>query len=131
VASDAVDSCGWVERFAGSTHGEIYGPALQHPDAVVVPTVCLDEVFRTLAREAGEPAALAGVGLMRQAVVVTLDGDLAVEAARLGLARGLPLADSIIYASAQRHHAELWTQDAHFRGLPGVRFVEAPGAGTV
>ncbi len=124
-----VDSCGWVERLAGSPHGELYGPALQDPEAIIVPAVCLAEVFRTLARESGEPAALAAAGIMRQAAVVALDGDLAVEAARLGLAHGLPLADSIIYATAQRHRAELWTHDAHFRGLPGVRFVEAPGAG--
>ena len=55
-------------------------------------------------------------------------GGGAVEAARLGLAHSLPLADSIIYATAQRHHAEPWTHDAHFCGLLGVRFVEAPGA---
>jgi len=123
-----VDSCGWVERFAGSPHGELYGRALQDPEAIIVPAVCLTEVFRTLAREAGEPAALAAVGMMRQATLVTLDGDLAIEAGRLGLAHGLPLADSIIYATAQRHHAELWTHDGHFRGLPGVHFVEAPGS---
>lgn len=123
-----VDSCGWVERFAGSTRGDFYGPALQDPRLIVVPTVCLTEVFRTLAREAGEPAALAAAGMMRQATLVTLDGDLAIEAGRLGLAHGLPLADSIIYATAQRHHAELWTHDGHFRGLPGVHFVEAPGS---
>jgi predicted nucleic acid-binding protein len=123
-----VDSCGWVERFAGSPRGELYWSALQDPEAVLVPVVCLTEVFRTIAREAGEPAALAAIGMMRQAAVVALEGDLAVEAARLGLAHGLPLAGSIIYATAQRHRAELWTHDAHFRGLPGVRFVEAPGA---
>ena len=123
-----VDSCGWVERFAGSSYGELYGPALQDPEAIVVPAVCLTEVFRTLAREAGEPAALAAAGVMRQATVVALDGELAIEAGRVGLQHGLPLADSIIYATAQRHHAELWTHDAHFRGLPGVRFVEAAGS---
>jgi predicted nucleic acid-binding protein len=123
-----IDSCGWVERFAGSPFGDLYGPAMQELEAMLVPAVCLTEVFRALAREAGEQAALAAVAVMRQAVVVALDGDLAIEAARLGLAHRLPLADSIIYATAQRHGAELWTHDAHFRGLPDVRFVEAPGA---
>jgi predicted nucleic acid-binding protein len=63
---------------------------------------------------------------MRRGVVAVLDPLLAVEAGRAGLAHALPLADSIIYATARRHAAELWTHDAHFRGLPGVRFVEAP-----
>jgi predicted nucleic acid-binding protein len=123
-----VDSCGWVERLAGSPYGELYGPAMQDPAAMLVPAVCVTEVFRTIAREVGESSALVAVGLMKQATVVALDGDLAVEAARLGLAHGLPLADGIIYATAQRHHAEVWTHDTHFRGLPGVRFVEAPAA---
>ena len=92
---------------------------------MLVPTVCLSEVFRTIARETDEHAALVAVGLMTHATLAALDGDLAVEAGRLGRAHGLPLADSIIYATAQRHQAELWTHDSHFRGLPGVRFVEA------
>ena len=124
-----VDSCGWVERFAGSPHGELYGAAMQDPSEMLVPAVCLTEVFRTLAREAGEPAALVASGIMRQARVVTLDADLAIGAARLGQAFGLPLADSLIYATARRDGAELWTHDEHFRGLPGVCFIAAPAPG--
>jgi predicted nucleic acid-binding protein len=119
-----VDSCGWVERFAGSPHGELYAAAMQDPAEILVPAVCLTEVFRLLAREAGEPAALVGVGVMRQARVVAFDADFAIGAARVGRALGLPLADSIIYATAQAHGAEMWTHDEHFRGLPGVRFLE-------
>lgn len=58
-----------------------------------------------------------------------LDAALALEAARLGPATGLPCADSIIYATALHHGAELWTHDAHFRELPGVRFIAAPASG--
>ena len=123
-----VDSCGWVERFAGSAHGELYGAAMQDPGEMLVPAVCLTEVFRTLAREAGESAALVGASVMRQARVIALDAELALDAARVGRALGLPLAVSIIYATAQAHGAEVWTHDEHFRGLPGVRFVEAPAA---
>ena len=34
----------------------------------------------------------------------------------------LPLADSLIYATAKRHEATLWTQDEHYKNLPNVRF---------
>ena len=102
---------------------------MQHPSEMLVPAVCLTEVFRTLAREAGEPAALVAAGVMRQARVVALDADLAIGAARVGQAFGLPLADSIIYATALQHGAELWTHDEHFRELPGVRFIAAPAPG--
>jgi predicted nucleic acid-binding protein len=122
-----VDSCGWLERFAGTSLGELYDEALHDPGELLVPAVCLAEVFRTMAREAGEPAALDAVGVMSQATVVALDADAAVEAARAGLAHRLPLADSIIYAAARRAGATVWTHDAHFRELPGVRFID-PGA---
>ena len=32
------------------------------------------------------------------------------------------IADSIIYATAQKYGAVLWTQDADFKGLEGVKF---------
>ena len=55
-------------------------------------------------------------------VVVNLDTELAVEAARLSLEHKLPLADSIILATARLHQAVIWTQDAHFRPFPKVKF---------
>jgi len=123
-----VDSCGWLEMFASSTLGEAYRPALGKADELLVPTVCLLEVGRRLLTWSGEAAAAAGVAVMSQATVVSLDAILALEAARLAPATALPCADSIIYATALHHGAELWTHDAHFRELPGVRFIAAPAA---
>jgi len=120
-----VDSCGWLELLASSSLGERYRPALAEAGELLVPTVCLLEVGRRLLTWGGEAACAAGVAVMSQATVVPLDADLALEAARLGPASGLPCADSVIYATALRHGAEVWTHDGHFRDLPGVRFVEA------
>ena len=124
-----VDSCGWLELFASSPLGEAYRPALGDAVELLVPTVCLLEVGRRLLTWRGEAAAASGVAVMSQAAVVPLDAALALEAARLGPATSLPCADSIIYATAIRHGAELWTHDTHFRDLPGVRFVAAPVPG--
>jgi len=55
---------------------------------------------------------------MQQGRVVEIDIDLALAATRTGLL----LADSLIYATARAQAAELWTQDAHFKDLPGVRY---------
>ena len=121
-----VDSCGWVERLAGTAYGELYAEAFQDAAGLVVPSVCLTEVWRTIAREVDEAAAHAAVAVMCRASVSPLGSDLAVAAGRLGRTHRLPLADSIIYATARQSAAELWTHDAHFRGLPGVRFVEPP-----
>ena len=51
-----------------------------------------------------------------------MDLNLALAATR----NGLPLADSLLYATAQVHGAQLWTQDAHFDGFPGVRYFAKP-----
>jgi toxin FitB len=116
--SMVLDSSCWLEFFADGPQAHLYAAALDHVEAVVVPVIVLYEVAKKLHREAGDEVAAAALALMHQAQVVPLDTALALEAA----VNGLPLADSLIYATARRHGAELWTHDAHFDGLPGVRF---------
>lgn len=55
---------------------------------------------------------------MMQGKVLGVDETLAFAAAE----NGLPMADSLIYATARAHQVILWTQDAHFEGLPGLRY---------
>ena len=88
----------------------------------MVPVVTVYEVARKLVREAGDEVAAAALSLMQRGQVVSVDLPLALAAA----VHGLPLADSLIHATAQLHHAELWTQDSHFEGLPGVRYFAKP-----
>ncbi len=123
-----VDSCGWLEAIKGSGLSASYAPALAEPNEILVPTVCVLEVARVMCRERGEEAAADAIAVMTLGTVVSLDVGLAAAAALLGERTALPCADSVIYATAQARGAEVWTHDAHFRGLPGVRFVEAPGA---
>lgn len=66
--------------------------------------------------------ALQCVAVMQQGAVVDLDAALSIRAAALGMRHQLPLADSIIYATAQDAGATVWTQDADFEGLAGVRY---------
>jgi predicted nucleic acid-binding protein len=124
---DLVDSCGWIEILGGTPLGQQYSEALQPPSELVVPTACLLEVTRRASAQFGFVEAGTAAAHMALGVSVALDATLALEAARLGAETGLPCADGIIYATARRYGAELWTHDAHFRGLPGVRFVEPPG----
>jgi predicted nucleic acid-binding protein len=123
-----VDSCGWLEAIKGADLAASYAPALADPDEVLVPTVCVLEVARVMCRERGEQAAADSIAAMTLGRVVPLDVSLAAAAAFLGESTALPCADSVIYATAQAHGAEVWTHDEHFRGLPGVRFVEPPPA---
>jgi predicted nucleic acid-binding protein len=59
---------------------------------------------------------------MKQGKVIPLDSALALDAGSYGVLYKLPLADSIIFASAQKYHATIWTQDNDFRGLPNVKY---------
>ena len=88
----------------------------------MVPVVTVYEVAKKLVREAGDEVAAAALSLMQRGQVVSVDLPLALAAA----VNGLPLVDSLIYATAQLHHAELWTRDSHFEGLPGVRYFAKP-----
>jgi predicted nucleic acid-binding protein len=83
-------------------------------------------VFRVVVRQRGENDALQAVALMQQGRVVDLDAPLALAAATLGAAHKLPLADSIVYATAQAAAGTLWTQDADFEGLADVRYFPKP-----
>jgi predicted nucleic acid-binding protein len=91
-----------------------------------VPTVILFEVFQRVVAQRDENDAIACVAVMQQGEVVSLDAALALQAAKLSIKHKLPLADSLIYAAAQRAADTLWTQNANFEGLPGVRYFAKP-----
>ena len=119
---NVVDSSGWVEYLAGGPNASFFQKPLNDVESLVVPTVSILEVYRYVLRQRGREAALAVGASMRQGRILDLDDGLAIEAAELGASLQLPLADSIIYASAQSAGATLWTQDADFEGLEGVKY---------
>lgn len=123
AGSNLVDSSGWLEYVQDGHNAAVFEPAILAVHRLIVPTICLYEVFKKVLRDVGEDPALNLVGQMRQATVVDLDADLALEAARLGIELRLALADSIILATARAHRAMLWTQDEHFNGIPGTTYI--------
>jgi len=122
---NVVDSSGWLEYFADGANSSFFAPAIESPAKLIVPTLSLFEVYKRVAVQRGEPAALQAIALMHQARVVDLDAPLALTAARLSIAARLPLADSVILATARAHDAVLWTQDADFEGMDRVRYIPA------
>ena len=117
-----VDSSAWLAYFAGEPNANYFAAPIQDAEALVVPSVCIYEVFKVVLRERGEDDAFAAIAAMQEGLVVDLDGELAMEAASIGLEENLAFADSVVYAVAEKHDAVLWTQDVHFRGKSGVRF---------
>jgi predicted nucleic acid-binding protein len=124
---NVVDSSGWLAYFADEPAADFFAEAIEDAELLVVPAVCVYEVFKVVLRERGEDAAFTAAAAMHAGIVVDLDGDLALEAAALGLEEGLAFADSVIYAVARRHNAVLWTQDIHFKGKTGVRYTPRGG----
>jgi predicted nucleic acid-binding protein len=119
---NVVDSSGWLEYFSDGPSAGAFLPALQDSASLVAPVVTIYEVFKVLLRERGENEALQAAAAMQKGLVVDVSAKLAVEAARLSHKHGFPMADSLVLATAQAHAATVWTQDAHFRSLPGVKY---------
>lgn len=119
---NVVDSSAWLEYFADGSHASEFAAPIEKPNTLLVPSITLFEVFKRIAQQRDEGAALQCVAVMQQGTVVDLDAALALLAAAMSLRHKLPLADSIVYAAARRGGATLWTQDADFGGLPGVRY---------
>lgn len=120
---NVVDSSAWLEYFAAGPHAGRFAAAIESPAELIVPTIVLLEVTKRVMQQRGEDAALQAAALLHQGKVVPLDSALALAAAKVGLENELPLADSIIFATAQQFTATLWTMDADFEGLPNVRYV--------
>ncbi|HET7584133.1 MAG TPA: type II toxin-antitoxin system VapC family toxin [Gemmatimonadaceae bacterium] len=126
-APNIVDSSAWLEYFANGPAATHFAPAVEAVDRLVVPTICLLEVFKVVLRERGEGDALQAIAAMQQGRVMELDASLALAAASLGLAHKLPLADSIVYATARRVGGVVWTQDEDFEGLEQVEYYKKSG----
>ena len=125
---NVVDSCAWLEYFADGPNAKHFARVIERPDGLLVPSITLLEVFKRIAQQRDDATALQYVAVMRQSAVVDLDAALALRAAALGLRHKLPLADSVVYATARAAEAPVWTQDADFEGLPGVKFWRKPAA---
>ena len=124
---NVVDSSGWLEYFADGPNAGFFSKAIEKTGDLVVPTVSLYEVFTRVLQQRGDGDALQAVAVMRQGRVVELSEALALAAARLSIDRGLPMADSIMLASANAWDATLWTQDADFKSVAGVRYIAKRG----
>ena len=118
VAPAVLDSSCWLEYFSNSAHAKRYAEVIENTAALIVPIITIYEVYKVALREFGTAHANQAVALMREGDVIDVNLNIALHAAAIGL----PMADSLIYATAQMRGATLWTQDKHFESLPGVKY---------
>ena len=119
---NVVDSSAWLSYFAGDSNARLFAKPIEALDKLLVPGITITEVFKSVLRQRNEESALEVVAHMKQGTVVALDGELAINAAVFGIELKLLLADSVIYATARKYDAVVWTQDADFKGLESVKF---------
>ena len=117
-----VDSSGWLAYFADELNAEHFLTPLNDAASLVVPTVTIYEVFKVVLRESSENEALQAAVSMRKGIVVDLTALLAIAASKLSLEHNLPMADSIILATAKKFDATIWTQDSDFKNIDGVKY---------
>ena len=124
---NVVDSSGWLEYFADTAYADVFMEPIEDLPNLIVPVICLTEVFKRVLQQRTEQDALQAVAYMQQGLIINLTPDLAIYAAKLGHDQKLPLADSLIWATTQAFDAILWTQDVHFKGFEKVRYFSKSG----
>jgi predicted nucleic acid-binding protein len=119
---NVVDSSAWLEYLADGPAADHFAAPLEDTDNLIVPTICIYEVFKAVLQQRDEDAALETAALMKQGTTINLTDDLALQAAKISLEYKIPMADSIILATARAHEAVLWTQDQDFKDLKDVNY---------
>lgn len=118
-----VDSCGWLEYFADGLNADFFAPVIEDVEHLIVPSICILEVFKRVLQQRSQGEASQAVALMQQGEVIDLDTALAIQAAQIAFDLKLHLADSVVVATASTHHALIWTQDSDLKGIEGVKYL--------
>jgi len=117
-----VDSSGWLEYFTDGKNAEFFAPVIENTDELIVSVINLYEIYKKIASEKDDDSAIQAIALMQQPKVIDVTNSISILAARLSIKLGMPMADSIIYATARMYNAIVWTQDSDFKNLEGVRY---------
>ncbi|MFY9707389.1 MAG: type II toxin-antitoxin system VapC family toxin [Desulfobacterales bacterium] len=117
-----IDSSGWLEYFSDGPNAKHYLPPLNDASSLLVPVITIYEVFKVALRESSENEALLAVAAMQKGKIIGLTVKIAMEASKLSLQHNLPMADSIILATARAYGCVIWTQDSDFQHIEGVHY---------
>lgn len=118
-----VDSSGWLEYFDNGPNADFFSTPIYDVDQLIVPTLSLYEVFKRVLQQRTETDALRAIAAMQSGHVVDLSTSLALHAAKLSSELRLPMADSVMLATAREWDATFWTQDEDFNGIEGVNYI--------
>ena len=122
-----VDTSGWLEYLADSPLADNYAAAIENTEELLVPSIVLYEVFKKISLAYDENSAFQAIGQLKQGRVLPVDEAIALYAGKASIEKRLPMADALIYATAVLHEATIFTQDAHFKDLPQVKYFAKAG----
>lgn len=121
---NVLDTSAWIAYFLNNENAAHFAPVAEDTDHLIVPTVTLFEMFKKVARDWSLCSAEESISHMSEGTIIDLNKPIAVLAAQLSLKHKLGMADSLILATAKYHNATLWTQDADFKDIEGVKYFE-------
>ncbi len=119
-----VDSSGWLEYFADGTNANFFTPAIEDAENLIVSTINVYEVFKKVLKEKDENSALEAIAIMHHGKIIDINNSIAINAAKISHGFKMPMADSLIYATALQNEATVWTQDEDFKDLDMVRYIK-------
>lgn len=121
--NEIIDSSGWIEYFMGGTHRGHFRSMIHKVQDLIVPTITIFEVYKKILLQGGETHAITATSHMRKGHVIDLNEYLAIWAAKISKDLKLPMADSIILATAYATNSTVYTMDKDFKGIEGVHFI--------
>ncbi|MFH0820380.1 MAG: type II toxin-antitoxin system VapC family toxin [Candidatus Peregrinibacteria bacterium] len=117
-----IDSSAWLAYFNGEKNRVHFREPIKDFIHLIVPTIVIYEVFKRMLATCGSDSALEASAHLQRARVIPLTDHLAILAAKISREEKLGMADSIILATARTYSATIWTQDADFKGVAGVKY---------
>jgi toxin FitB len=117
-----IDSSGWLEYFSDGPNARHYISPLNDPSSLIVPVIIIYEVFKVVLRESSEDMAIQAIAAMQKGKIIDLTVSISMKASKLSLQHDIPMADSIILATAREYNCIIWTQDSDFQHIDGVKY---------
>ncbi len=98
---NVVDTSGWLEYFEGGRGVKEFAVPIKETKELIVPTICIYKITKIILRERDENHLLQALAAIQKGRVVDLTSSISSAAAKISLKYKLPMADSIIYATAK------------------------------
>jgi toxin FitB len=117
MSKNLVDTSAWLEYFTNGPNSDFFAQAIEDTENLIVSVINIYEIYKKVLTDKGKSDALEAIALLMQGTVEEINSDLAIKSAHISKEFIIPMADSLLLATAQKYNAILWTQDKHFENM--------------